>query len=103
MIQNTPGTSETSRVILALDDRIWSRIVESLRLSPQQVRIVGLILRGFCDKEIATELRLTVPTVRTHLSRIFQRNGIHDRIGLILHIFALAQARWIEGDRHSKE
>jgi DNA-binding NarL/FixJ family response regulator len=69
----------------------WTAIAQALALSPQQTRIVELILRGMKDKDIADELRLTVPTVRTYLSRIFSKLEVDDRVGLILHVFSLAQ------------
>jgi len=69
----------------------WTAVAEALALSPQQTRIVELVLRGMKDKDIADELRLTVPTVRTYLSRIFAKLKVDDRVGLILYVFSLAQ------------
>jgi len=65
----------------------WKRVAELLKLSPQQVRIVGAILAGMKDKQIARALGLSVPTVRTHLGRIFARLGVADRVELILRVF----------------
>ncbi len=77
-----------------LDPGLWTQIVEALGLSPQQSRVVELILQGMCDKQIAAELRLGVPTVRTHLGRIFQRINVGDRVELVLRVFAATQAAW---------
>lgn len=81
----------------------WTAVAQALALSPQQTRILELVLRGMKDKEIADELRLTVPTVRTYLSRIFGKLKVNDRVGLILHVFSLAQ-RFADNDpcRHSR-
>jgi len=70
-----------------------ARSSRRLALSPQQIRIVELLLRNKQDKEIAAELGLSFPTVRTYLRRIFDRVGVEDRTGLVLHVFALAQDR----------
>src|SRR5438105_3182734 len=94
------NATESPIPALKLDAGTWSRIVESLRLSPQQARIVEMILEGLCDKQIASALGLTVPTIRTHLGRIFQRNGLEDRIELILRAFAVAHAAWLGDGRH---
>jgi len=64
------------------------------------LRIVELILRGRQDKEIAEELGVSFSTVRTYLKRIFDRTEVNGRNGLILHIFALAQAEATTGCRH---
>jgi DNA-binding NarL/FixJ family response regulator len=71
---------------------VWNQIAVSFGFSPQQKRIVACILRGFQDKEIAAELELGVPTVRTYIGRIFDRAGCADRLGLVLKLFAAAQA-----------
>ena len=68
-------------------------MAEELALSPQQRRIVELLLLGYQDKQIAKELTISVPTVRTYLKRIFDRVGVADRVGLLLHLFAMAVER----------
>lgn len=82
-----------SRILLPLpfDATAWSGIVEALGLSPQQARIVERILRGMCDKQIALELGLSVPTVRTYLTRVFHHLDVEDRVHLILRVFAEAR------------
>jgi DNA-binding NarL/FixJ family response regulator len=74
-----------------MDRRTWRAIAKELALSPQQIRIVEAILRGKQDKQIAAELGLSIPTVRTYLTRIFDRVEVEDRLRLVLRIFAMAQ------------
>ena len=76
---------------LPMSQSTWQAIAKTLAFSPQQTRIVELILRGRQDKEIAAELGLSVPTVRTYLKRIFDRSDVSDRLSLVLRIFAMAQ------------
>ncbi|MBX3424269.1 MAG: helix-turn-helix transcriptional regulator [Pirellulales bacterium] len=75
---------------LPCDAATWKRVAERLALSPQQKRIVELILCGKQDRDIAETLGLTVPTVRTYLTRVFARVGVTDRMDLVLQVFALA-------------
>ena len=75
---------------LPLPAEQWQQLAESLQLPPQQIRIVELILRNHCDKQIAAALGLKVPTVRTHLHRIFQRVGVGGRLELVLRLFTLS-------------
>jgi len=79
-----------------LDAETWARVVEEFGLPRQQARIVKGILCGMGDKQIARELGLRVPTVRTYLGRIFDRLGVGDRVQVILRV--LAQARSIASD-----
>ena len=65
--------------------------MSKLKLSPQQSRIVELILHGMEDSEIANRLELAVPTIRTHLQRVFARTDTENRLTLTLKIFGIAQ------------
>ena len=65
----------------------WDVLVDELSLSPRQSEVVHLLLSGHSDKQVATELDIAVPTVRTHLSRLFLKFDLQDRNELILHIF----------------
>ena len=68
----------------------WREVLRGLHLPPRQERIVELILRNQCDKQIAADLVLKVPTVRTYMHRIFVRLDVSDRLELVLRLFALS-------------
>ncbi len=67
----------------------WTRLVETMRLPPQQAKILGLIFEGKKDKQIAAEMGLNRYTIRTYLKRMFDRFEVADRIGLVLHAVAI--------------
>ena len=73
-----------------IDSTIWSEVVTILGLSPQQARIVELLLSGTCDKQIAQRLGLGVDTVRTYLKRIDARLRVSGRVGLVVRVFVTA-------------
>ena len=85
---------------LPMDQATWQTIAEELQLSPQQTRIVELILCGYQDKEIAVELSLSEPTIRTYLKRTFDRVEVADRMGLVLHVFSKAQEHATSSKSH---
>lgn len=68
----------------------WSEVVRVLELSPQQARIVELILGGACDKQIGQRLSLSVDTVRTYLKRIDERLSVKGRVELVVRVFVTA-------------
>jgi DNA-binding NarL/FixJ family response regulator len=76
-----------------LSEPAWNKLADELALSPQQSRIVRLVLSGWPDKAIAKELGLSLATVRTYLARIFLRLGVADRVELILFVFRLSVQR----------
>lgn len=73
-----------------LPQETWEHIAKRLGFPPQQKRIVELLLRDMCGKQIADEMQLGVPTVRTYLTRIFKRTGTADEKALILLIVGMS-------------
>jgi len=97
------AAQEPTRLTLPFpfDAVTWAQVVVTLTLPPQQARIIERILCGMGDKQIARDLNLSVPTVRTYLGRIFNRLGVGDRVQLILRIFA--EARQITDDNGCRQ
>jgi DNA-binding CsgD family transcriptional regulator len=69
------------------DEFEWKLLVEGLSLSPRQGQIVYHLASGKSDKQIAKELGVAVPTVRTHLGRLFSKFRVQDRTELVIHVF----------------
>jgi DNA-binding NarL/FixJ family response regulator len=71
-----------------LSDQEWSQLKQQLDLSPRQADIVRHVLHGASDKQIAGALDISLPTVRTHMARLFRKLDLNDRVELIVRIFA---------------
>jgi DNA-binding NarL/FixJ family response regulator len=54
-------------------------------LTPREMDILRLLGRGLGNKEIAHELGVSVTTVRTHLSKIYEKVGPMSRVELALY------------------
>lgn len=59
------------------DDRLSS-------LSQREHEVVAELGKGLSNKEIARKLAITERTVKAHLSSIFQKTGMPDRVSLVL-------------------
>lgn len=70
-----------------LSERDWIRLKEDLGLPPRQAQILRCVLDGMSDKQIAQSVGISFGTVRTHLSRLFEKCGSKDRVELILYMF----------------
>ncbi len=66
------------------------KVIGALGLPSQQARIVEILMQGKQDKQIAREMGLKLPTVRSHLRRLFDRMGTSSRVGLVLAIMTAA-------------
>jgi DNA-binding NarL/FixJ family response regulator len=52
---------------------------EAQALSPQEERVMGLVVLGKTNKEIATALDLSEKTVKNYLYNVFQKMGVGRR------------------------
>ncbi|MBM3861472.1 MAG: response regulator transcription factor [Verrucomicrobia bacterium] len=65
-----------------LSPEIAARLAERIaapELSPRELEILQRIGQGQSNKEIATALFISAETVKTHVSRLFEKLRVHDR------------------------
>ena len=61
----------------------WRAVREAIELTPRQVEVLKLVSRGYSNEEIAQRLDVRPNTVKFHLSEIFRRLGVRNRIEAI--------------------
>jgi DNA-binding NarL/FixJ family response regulator len=74
-------------------DMVGARVRD--RLTPKEMKIVGLIVQGFKNKEIATTLGTTEQVIKNYLRSVYDKTGVSDRLELALftiHHRVLAEA-----------
>jgi DNA-binding NarL/FixJ family response regulator len=54
------------------------------KLTPRELEVLRLIACGLSNGEIARELVLGDATIKTHVARIFQKLGLHDRVQAVV-------------------
>jgi len=72
---STTGESST-------DDQVGARVRD--RLTPKELKIVSLIVQGFKNKEIATQLGTTEQVIKNYLRNVYDKIGVSDRLELAL-------------------
>jgi DNA-binding CsgD family transcriptional regulator len=58
--------------------------LQQANLTPREIEVLRLVASGKADKEIATALRISVRTVRYHVSNIFRKINVSTRAQLIV-------------------
>lgn len=59
-------------------------------LTPQQFRVVSMLVEGLLNKQIAYELEVKEATIKAHMTEIFRKLGVHSRTQAVLAIGSLA-------------
>lgn len=67
----------------AMQDRVGS-------LTPQQFRVMGMLLEGLQNKVIAYELDVSEATIKAHMTAIFRKLGVRNRTQAVLALKDLA-------------
>lgn len=84
---------KTGRSIVEDSDTVGARVRD--RLTPKEIKIVGLIVQGFKNKEIANHLGTTEQVIKNYLRNVYDKTGVSDRLELALftiHHRTLAEA-----------
>ncbi len=64
------------------NDMVGARVRD--RLTQKELRIVALIVQGYKNKDIATELGTTEQVIKNYLRNIYDKIGVSDRLELAL-------------------
>jgi two-component system response regulator DegU len=54
-------------------------------LTERELEIVRLVAQGNKNREVGVTLAISERTVKTHLTNIFQKLGVRDRVGLVMY------------------
>jgi DNA-binding NarL/FixJ family response regulator len=81
------GGKRIVNLVSALHDLMQQAIVpqaNSYGLTPREREVVGCIVEGCSNREIAKQFTLSEETVKRHLSNIFDKTGVSTRLELAL-------------------
>lgn len=75
----SPMSSNIARKIVQSFQRFSSAPSETEDLSPREREVLDLLARGYLYKEIAEALHISIPTVNTHIRRIYEKLHVRSR------------------------
>ncbi len=67
---------------IAENDMVGQRVKD--RLTPKELRIVALVVQGYKNKDIATELGTSEQVIKNYLRNVYDKIGVSDRLELAL-------------------
>jgi DNA-binding NarL/FixJ family response regulator len=72
-----PMTSSIARKVLELFPRQPARSEEIDKLTQREQQVLQLMINGYSYKMIASELKVTLETVRTYVKRMYEKLHVH--------------------------
>lgn len=80
----SPMSGEIARKVVQTFARPVFHSVSSVSLTPREEEILNYLSKGFLYKEIASELFISIETVRTHVRKIYQKLQVRTRTEALL-------------------
>jgi DNA-binding NarL/FixJ family response regulator len=74
-----PMTASIARRVAQSFQKARSRTPETESLSPREVEVLELLVKGFAYKEVAYELGISYSTVQRHIESIYRKLHVHSR------------------------
>jgi DNA-binding CsgD family transcriptional regulator len=65
--------------------------LEEFQLTPREMTVVGFLLKGWTNKEIAQAINVTVQTAKEHIKHIMEKTGTTTRTGIVMAIAGPAE------------
>ena len=79
-----PATLKIRCIDPLLSDEQWLTVASRLGMSEREFQIVRLVFEDEHERNIATELGISLHTVHTHLKHLHRKLGVRSRVGLVL-------------------
>lgn len=74
-----PMTSSIARKVVQSFKKAGPSPREAENLSPREIEVLELLVKGFAYKEVAAELNISYSTVHRHIERIYGKLHVHSR------------------------
>lgn len=72
-------TSIARKVVQYFQQPIPLHSPASIPLAPREQQVLDLIVRGYVNKEIADQLQISIPTIKTYIRRIYEKLHVRSR------------------------
>ena len=80
----TIETQEVKEVVFLIERKINTQLeINNFKLSIREVEVLGLIMQGFTNNEIADKLFISYETVKSHRKNILEKTGAKNTAALI--------------------
>ena len=72
-------TSIARKVVQCFQQPVSLQAPPGVPLAPREQQVIDLIVRGYVNKEIADQLQISIPTIKTYIRRIYEKLHVRSR------------------------
>lgn len=94
VLKNESPELFSQAVFALMDNRLWfpasnkeikikNSVLQKFNLTPRQEEVLHMMMRGLPNKRIASQLAISEPTVKEHISNILKKLGVNSRVEVI--------------------
>lgn len=84
MSGGSPMSSEIARLVVESFHRKAKTMDQSLNLSAREEEILVLLSKGYSNKMIAEQLKLSVETIYSYLKKVYEKLHVHSRTEAVI-------------------
>ena len=74
-----PMTSQVARMVIRSFQQDSNERSQVEKLSPREMEVLALVAKGYANKEVASQLKISYGTVRIHLAHAFEKLHVRCR------------------------
>jgi len=74
-----PMTTSIARKVVQSFNRTSPSATEAEKLSPREIEVLELLVKGLAYKEVSAELNISYSTVQRHIESIYRKLHVHSR------------------------
>ncbi|MFD2256763.1 response regulator transcription factor [Luteolibacter algae] len=74
-----PMTASIARRVVQSFKQVRAKTSETESLSPREIQVLELLVKGFAYKEVAADLGISYSTVQRHIESIYRKLHVHSR------------------------
>lgn len=76
--------------LLSRPQSLHPHVISNLGISPRETEVMQLLITGKSYQQIGDELFISLPTVKTHVSNIYRKIGVRNKVELINQLKSLS-------------
>jgi len=69
--------------LLSSPQQLNPHVMQNMGISAREQEVLSLLISGLSYQQIADQLFISLPTVKTHVSNIYRKAGVKNKVGLI--------------------